>query len=136
MEDNEVESLKARVQLIIDEEALMTKSELENPRNFPPFIQVLQAHRTPEPAWAGLGGKMATEVQKIDEKVDLMQEQVGHIAEVEGKVEKIDEKVDRMQEQVGHKVDKLACEITELKELLMEVLESKRSSEATRRSNG
>ena len=63
-----MESLKARVQLIIDEEALMSESELQNPKNFPPFIQVLQAHRRPEPAWAGLGGKMALEVQKIDKR--------------------------------------------------------------------
>ena len=102
MEDNEVESLKARVQLIIDEEALMSESELLNPKNFPPFIQVLQAHRRPEPAWAGLGGKMALEVQKIDEEV-----------------QKVDEKV-----------DKLACDMTELKsemiqlkELMVKVLE-------------
>ena len=48
MKDNEVESLKARVQLIIDEEALMSESELKNPKNFPQFIQVLQAHRKRE----------------------------------------------------------------------------------------
>ena len=81
MEDNEVESLKARVQLIIDEEALMSKSELNNPENFPQFIQVLQAHRRPEPPWSGLGGKMAAEVQKIDEKVDQMQEKIGSVDE-------------------------------------------------------
>ena len=120
MEDNEVESLKARVQLIIDEEALMSKSELSNPENFPEFIQVLQAHRRPEPPWNGLGGKMATEVQKINEKVE--------------KIDQVEEKVNQMQEQLGNidkvetKVDKLACEMTELKELMMKMLEASTSN--------
>jgi hypothetical protein len=141
MEDNEVESLKARVQLIIDEEALMSKSELNNPENFPEFIQVLQAHRRPEPPWTGLGGKMATEVQKINEKVEKVNRKVEKIDQVEEKIdqveEKIDqveEKVDEMQEQLGNidkveaKVDKLACEMTELKELMMKMLEASTSN--------
>ena len=41
MEDNEVESRKARVQLILDEEALMSESDLNNPEYFPEFIEVL-----------------------------------------------------------------------------------------------
>jgi hypothetical protein len=127
MEDNEVESLKARVQLIIDEEALMSKSELNNPENFPEFIQVLQAHRRPEPPWNGLGGKMATEVQKINEKVDKVNRKVE-------KIDQVEEKVDQMQEQLGNidkveaKVDKLACEMTELKELMMKMLEASTSN--------
>jgi outer membrane murein-binding lipoprotein Lpp len=127
MEDNEVESLKARVQLIIDEEALMSKSELNNPENFPEFIQVLQAHRRPEPPWNGLGGKMATEVQKINEKVDQVSRKVE-------KIDQVEEKVDQMQEQLGNidkveaKVDKLACEMTELKELMMKMLEASTSN--------
>ena len=117
MEDNEVESLKARVQLIIDEEALMSESELQNPKNFPPFIQVLQAHRRPEPAWAGLGGKMALEVQKIDEEV-----------------QKIDEEMQKFDE----KMDKLACgmaelkgEVSQLKELMVKVLKCTTTSATT-----
>ena len=69
MEDNEVESRKARIQLIIDEEALMSQSELDNEKLFPQSIEVLQAHRRPEPPWAGLGGKMASEVKNVDNKV-------------------------------------------------------------------
>jgi outer membrane murein-binding lipoprotein Lpp len=121
MEDNEVESLKARVQLIIDEEALMSKSELNNPENFPEFIQVLQAHRRPEPPWNGLGGKMATEVQKINEKVDQMKLKLE-------KIDQVEEKVDQMHEKVEAKVDKLACELTELKELMMKMLEASTSN--------
>jgi uncharacterized coiled-coil DUF342 family protein len=121
MEDNEVESLKARVQLIIDEEALMSKSELNNPENFPEFIQVLQAHRRPEPPWNGLGGKMATEVQKINEKVDKVNRKVE-------KIDQVEEKVDQMHEKVEAKVDKLACEMTELKELMMKMLEASTSN--------
>jgi outer membrane murein-binding lipoprotein Lpp len=121
MEDNEVESLKARVQLIIDEEALMSKSELNNPENFPEFIQVLQAHRRPEPPWNGLGGKMATEVQKINEKVDQMKLKLE-------KIDQVEEKVDQMHEKVEAKVDKLACEMTELKELMMKMLEASTSN--------
>jgi hypothetical protein len=134
MEDNEVESLKARVQLIIDEEALMSKSELNNPENFPEFIQVLQAHRRPEPPWNGLGGKMATEVQKINEKVDKVNRKVEKIDQVEEKIDQVEEKVDEMQEQLGNidkveaKVDKLACEMTELKELMMKMLEASTSN--------
>ena len=114
MKDNEVESLKARVQLIIDEEALMSKSELNNPDNFPEFIQVLQAHRKPEPPWSGLGGKMATEVQKINEKVEKVNRKV--------------EKIDQVEEKIEAKVDKLACEMTELKELMMKMLEASTSN--------
>ena len=119
MEDNEVESLKARVQLIIDEEALMSTSELNNPENFPEFIQVLQAHKRPEPPWTGLGGKMATEVQKINEKVEKV------IRKVE-KIDQVDEKNDI--DKVEAKVDKLACEMTELKELMMKMLEASTSN--------
>ena len=45
MEDNEVESLKARVQLIIDEEALMSESELKNPKNFNHFGEITMVWR-------------------------------------------------------------------------------------------
>ena len=135
MENNEVESLKARVQLIIDEEALMSKSELNNPDNFPEFIQVLQAHRRPEPPWTGLGGKMATEVQKINEKVDQTKLKLEKIDRVEKKVDQmhekisnVDDKVDQMQKKVEAKVDKLACEMTELKELMMKMLEASTSN--------
>ena len=128
MKDNEVESLKARVQLIIDEEALMSKSELNNPENFPQFIQVLQAHRRPEPPWTGLGGKMATEVQKINEKVEKVNRKVEKIDQVEEKIDQVEEKVDQMQKKVEAKMDKLACEMTELKELMMKMLEASTSN--------
>ena len=142
MKDNEVESLKARVQLIIDEEALMSKSELNNPENFPQFIQVLQAHRRPEPPWTGLGGKMATEVQKINEKVEKVNRKVEKIDQVEEKIDQVEEKVDQMQEKISSvddnvdqmqkkveaKMDKLACEMTELKELMMKMLEASTSN--------
>ena len=128
MEDNEVESLKARVQLIIDEEALMSKPELNNPENFPEFIQVLQAHRRPEPPWTGLGGKMATEVQKINEKVEKVNRKVEKIDQVEEKIDQVEEKVDQMQKKVEAKMDRLACEMTELKELMMKMLEASTSN--------
>eukprot|EP01043_Picozoa_sp_COSAG02_P075096 COSAG02_NODE_15327_length_1181_cov_1.560074_2_plen_106_part_00 len=105
MENNEVESLKARVQLIIDEEALMSKSELNNPENFPQFIQVLQAYRKPEPPWAGLGGKMATEVQKIDEKVEKVNRKVERIDQVEEKVDQMQKKVEAKNGQAGVRND-------------------------------
>jgi|EP01047_Picozoa_sp_COSAG01_P025454 hypothetical protein len=90
MEDNEVESLKARVQLIIDEESLMSQSDLDNPQLFPRSIQVLQSYRKPEPPWAGLGGKMATEVKNVDQKVDR----------IDKAVKSVDTKMDKVQEKV------------------------------------
>ena len=69
MEDNEVEARMARVQLILDEEKLMSRSDLDKPELFPQSIQVLQAHRKPERPWAGLGGKMAAEVEHVKDRL-------------------------------------------------------------------
>ena len=51
----ELEARKLTAQTIIDEEALMSQSDLDNPLLFPQSIQVLQSHKKPERPWAGVG---------------------------------------------------------------------------------
>ena len=117
MEDNEVESLKARVQLIIDEEALMSQWDLDNPQQFPQSIQVLQSHRKPEPPWAGLGGKMANEIKDVQHKVTGVEEKMDKMeGNIHDKVTGVEDKMDKMEGNIHDKVGNIQDKVTGVEE--------------------
>ena len=105
MERNEVESRMARIQDIIDEEALMSKSERRDPQLFPAFLQVLHSQDgATTDRWSGLGGKITTEVGML-----------------KGEILKTQEEVFKTQEDVGHMkgcMIELMGEVAEIKALL------------------
>ena len=68
-ESEVVEARKLRAQTIIDEEALMSDADRQNPAYFPKFLQVLRATEGREEVWAGLSGKMVSEILKVEEKM-------------------------------------------------------------------
>eukprot|EP01046_Picozoa_sp_COSAG06_P008754 COSAG06_NODE_447_length_15632_cov_47.212193_5_plen_1473_part_00 len=68
-ESEVVEARKLRAQTIIDEEALMSDADRQNPTYFPKFLQVLRATEGKEEVWAGLSGKMVSEIMKVEEKM-------------------------------------------------------------------
>ena len=74
MEKNEVEARKLQAETIVLEEQLMSDVELNNPTWFPPFLQVLQICDTDwhDSRWAGLGGKIATEIDGLKDEVHRM----------------------------------------------------------------
>ena len=106
MEDNEVESRKARVQLILDEEALMSDADKQNPAYFPKFLQVLRATEGKEEVWAGLSGKMVSEIMKVEDKMKENHEAMN--AEVAS---------------VKSSQEKMAAEVAELKAMMAQLLE-------------
>ena len=64
-----VEARKMRAQTIIDEEALMSDADRANPEYFPQYLQVLRATESKEEVWAGLSGKMVSEILKVEQQV-------------------------------------------------------------------
>ena len=68
-ESEVVEARKLRAQTIIDEEALMSDADRQNPAYFPKFLQVLRATEGKEEVWAGLSGKMVSEILKVEDKM-------------------------------------------------------------------
>ena len=47
----------------------MSKSGLNDPSNFPQFLQILRAQDQPENPWTGLGGKICTEVTSMQDEI-------------------------------------------------------------------
>ena len=89
MEANVVEGRKLRIQTILDEEALMSSAEWDNPSYFPPYLQVLRAVDPPERAWSGLSSRpqldhLGESMAALDSRVH---ERLGQLEErLEGKV--------------------------------------------------
>ena len=55
--------------LELQETVITAKGYEAATQDIPQAIEVLQAHRRPEPPWAGLGGKMATEIKNVEGNV-------------------------------------------------------------------
>ena len=68
-ESEVVEARKLRALTIIDHEAQMSDTDRANPEYFPQYLQVLKATENKEEVWAGLSGKMVSEIMKVEEQV-------------------------------------------------------------------
>ena len=116
-----VEARKLRAQTIIDEEALMSDADRANPKYFPQYLQVLQATETKEEVWAGLSGKMVSEIMKVEEQVSAAES--GLKRQFQEELRKVQENLqekmaaeakkaqDEMQEQMKQAQDEMAAEM-------------------------
>ena len=148
-ESEVVEARKLRAQTIIDEEALMSEAARSNPAYFPRFLQVLRATEDKEEVWAGLSGKMVSEILKVEEQVSSVER--GLKAEISGKQAQMDTKLGQVEKSVSDlstsgaematkvdgmatkvdgmatKVDGIATELSEVKALLTLLVEAQRA---------
>jgi hypothetical protein len=111
-ESEVVEARKLRAQTIIDEESLMSDADRANPGYFPKYLQVLQATEGKEEVWAGLSGKMVSEIMKVEDKMKENHEAMS------AKHEQMETRVSEVSAQVAG----VASEMGELKAMMAQLL--------------
>jgi SMC interacting uncharacterized protein involved in chromosome segregation len=115
-----VEARKLRAQTIIDEESLMSDADRANPDYFPKYLQVLQATEGKEEVWAGLSGKMVSEIMKVEDKMKENHEAMS--AKHEQMAQAMSAKHDAMETRVSEVEAKLSAQMGELKAMMAELL--------------
>ena len=102
-----------RAQNVIDCEALMSDADRQNPAYFPKFLQVLRATEGKEEVWAGLSGKMVSEIMKVEDKM-----KENHEAMAQAMLAKHEQ----METRVNEVEAKLSAQMGELKAMMAELL--------------
>jgi hypothetical protein len=64
-----IEARKLRAETIIVEEKLMSAADRKNPEYFPRFLQVLRTTEGKDDVWAGLGGRIAKEIERVEKNM-------------------------------------------------------------------
>ena len=126
-ESEVVEARKLRAQTIIDEEAGMSQAARANPDYFPQFLRVLQATESREEVWAGLSGKMVSEILKVDDKMkenhEVMETKLGQVeANMSNVREVMEARVDEVEARLSAQVAGVATEVGELKVMMAQLL--------------
>ena len=107
----ELEARKLTAQTIIDEEAMMSQADRDNPEYFPPYLEVLRANEPPEVVWSGVSGQISRldaaafqRDKKLRAEVSEVRAQVagveGTVAEVSAKVAGVEGKVDALDQKL------------------------------------
>ena len=100
----------------------MSDAERSNPEYFPQYLQVLQATETKEEVWAGLSGKMVSEIMKVEERVvDSERSMKREVGEMKQEIKQ--EMKQEMKQVVGEVKQEMKQEISELKALIAQLLE-------------
>ena len=133
-ESEELQGRRLKAEKIIIEMKQMSDKEKANPEFFPPFLQVLEADEAQEDTWSGLGGKIASEIEKTEvarrkdvEKADhaMAEMRTSMEATVDSKISNVEAKVGSVEAKVGSveaKVDKITAEMSEMKALLSQLV--------------
>ena len=129
-ESEVVEARKLRAQTIIDEEALMNDKDRSNPDYFPRYLQVLRATEGKEEVWAGLSGKMVSEILKVEDK--LVETERGlnrRVEEAQKEIQKemrhVEEAQKEIQREMRKEIEAVHTGMAELKEMMRLLLEQK-----------
>ena len=137
-ESEVVEARKLRAQTIIDEEALMSDVDRGNAEYFPKYLQVLRATEGKEEVWAGLSGKMVSEIMKVEDKMKDNHEALVAQQEVAAKQQEVaakhrqemaakQQEMAAKQHEIDARVSEVATEIGELKAMMTQLLADGRS---------
>ena len=126
-ESEELQGRRLKAEKIIIEMKQMSDKEKANPDFFPPFLQVLEADEAKEDTWSGLGGKIASEIEKTEVARRKDVEKADHaMAEMRTSMEAtVDSKISKVEAKVGSveaKVDKITAEMSEMKSLLSQLV--------------
>jgi mannose/fructose-specific phosphotransferase system component IIA len=98
----------------------MSDADKQNPAYFPKFLQVLRATEGKEEVWAGLSGKMVSEIMKVEDKMKENHEAMNaEVASVKSDVASMKSSQDKM-------AAEMAAEVAELKAMMTQLLEQTR----------
>ena len=107
--------------------ALMSEADRQNAEYFPRYLQVLRATEGKEDVWAGLSGKMVSEVLKVDDKMkenhEVMETKLGQVeANMSNVREVMEARVDEVEARLSAQVAGVATEVGELKVMMAQLL--------------
>ena len=96
----------------------MSESDRANTEYFPQYLQVLQATDTQEEVWAGLSGKIVTEILKLEDHVN--ESERGLRQEIQDLQASLEAKVEANAKVGGRGTAEVKAEVAELKEMIEE----------------
>ena len=109
----------------------MSDADKQNPAYFPKFLQVLRATEGKEEVWAGLSGKMVSEIMKVEDKMKENHEAMNaEVASVKSDVAGVKSDVASMkssQEKMVAEVASVKSDVAELKAMMARLLEQTKS---------
>jgi F0F1-type ATP synthase membrane subunit b/b' len=121
-ESEVVEARKLRAETIIAEEKLMNDKDRADSNYFPRYLQVLRATDGTEQKWAGLSGKMVSEIMKVEDKLD--QTERGLKQQVEQMSDKVNEQIEQVKKQVAQLKGQMMEEMQEMKTEIINALKA------------
>jgi hypothetical protein len=98
----------------------MSDAARANPDYFPKYLQVLQATEGKEEVWAGLSGKMVSEIMKVEDKMKENHEAMAQA--MLAKHEQMETRVSEVEAKLSAQVAGVASEMGELKAMMAQLL--------------